>query len=114
MRSSDANLMLWLKLRQTGDFDGPELAVNASVQPQTKTGGQLTLWRALPGAQLTSASGVCRQRASPHRGWKKVLSLLMEWDPNDASRGTRLSFSPGLASCWASGGVQSSVGSIEV
>ena len=59
-----AGLMLWLLPLQNASFDGPELAVNASLQPQTKTDRKLTLQRAALGAQLTSASGACRLRAS--------------------------------------------------
>ena len=76
-----ASLMLWLLPLQTASFDGPELAVNASVQAQTKTDRQLTLQREALGAQLTFASGACRLRASSHRGLTKVHGACMEVGP---------------------------------
>ena len=106
-----AGLMLWLLPLQNASFDGPELAVNASVQPQTKTDRKLTLQRAALGAQLTSASGACRLRASTYRGWTKVLSLCMDWGTDVVPRGTRPRFGPGLACCPASGGRQGFIGS---
>ena len=68
------------------------------------------LQRSTPGAQLTSASGVCRLRAPIHRGWTKLLSVLMEWDPSDASWGTRPPSAPGVAGFLATGGRRRSIG----
>jgi len=82
-------LMLWLPFLQTASFEGPDLAVNASVQPQTKTDRMLTLQRAAVGAELILASGAGRLRAPKHRGWTTVLSLVMEWGTDAALRGTR-------------------------
>ncbi len=62
-------------------------------------------------AQLAFASGAAGLRALSHRGWTKVLSLLMDWGTNDASRGTRPLFSPGLACCPVSEGCQGFIGS---
>jgi hypothetical protein len=104
-------LMLWLPFLQTVSFEGPELAVNASVQPQTKTDRMLTLQRAAVGAQLILASGAGRLRAPKHRGWTKQLSLLMDWGTDAVLRGTRPLSARGMACCPASGGLQGFIGS---